>query len=841
MGSLVKSSGEWKNSLPYVKADGEWKVPKSAWTKTSDGWKSWFLQGGLNDSGFYNTDTNSGLNGDVQAIVVQQDGKILVGGNFSFFGETLANGIARFNSDGNFDTDFALNIGSGFTTGSGQTIINDIIVQPDGKIIIVGYFEFFNGLAVGSIVRINPDGSPDDSFIFNTGLGAHANSSLRETRLIMKVRLQTDKKIIVTGAFSRFNETFANSIARLNPDGTTDINFINNTVSNFGPSRPEAEIKSFAIQTDGKIILVGAFEYFNEEVVNNIVRLNANGTTDSPFTIFTGSGTATSQGEEPPTTLFGLDLVEVQPDQKIVITGTAFDFFNNVPVPKAARLNTNGTLDTTASVPEQAIPFLSEARKIIRQPDGKFIIAGLAVSRMGLDGTFENDFVSNLPVSFRSKSNDNYRFASVALQADNKIIVPLGPNSKIGRLNPDGNLDNTFLANFFTGFSEKIEAMDIQKSGKIILASSEGLYLNKTAMNKGIVRLNVNGSIDEVFLQNIQTLETSFEINIASIVVQPDEKILIGGRFSFNGNLHIARLNSDGTMDATFNENIGGGFVRDNMSEPGTWDMDIQTDGKIVIVGLFKNFKEEPAYGLLRLNPDGTRDTSFIQTWTNMEESDRNDIYSIKIQPDNKIIISGTGKVGGTLKFNNSSYLPGVLRFNSDGTVDNDYYLTFQSEKNFLGFPSNIIIQSDGKLICSWRTGPGAPKGIARFNLDGTLDTEFDANIGRGVAFSDDPITSDPRYEIHSMAIQEDEKIIIAGNFPKFNETNSNGIARLNLDGTLDTEFSSNIGEGFNSNSDITSIKIQKNNKIVACGSFQTFDQVNRKYLARIGGDPATA
>jgi uncharacterized delta-60 repeat protein len=845
MGSLVKSSGEWKNSLPYVKADGEWKVPKSAWTKTSNGWKSWFLQGGLNDSGFNNTDTNSGLNGTVKTIAVQSDGKFYVGGNFSFFGETLANGIARFDSNGNFDTDFALNVGSGFTINEGESLsINDIIIQPDGKILIVGRFDFFNGLPISGIVRINSDGSPDNSFFSNIGSGATRLDPFTVINSeVYKVGLQSDRKIIISGRFNEFNGIETNNILRLNSDGTIDTNFKDNT----GPaldnleeeelneeflSGPPSEIKSFAIQSDGKIVIVGDFFYFNNLRVNNIARLNTNGTIDTAFAFATGSGAS----------LF-LDIVELQPDQKIIIAGIFFDFFNGVEVPKVIRLSTNGTIDPTINVSPEAIPFLAEARKIIRQPDGKFIIAGIAVSRIGLDGTFDSDFIENLPESVRSPANDGVRFLSVALQADNKLIIPQGPNSKIGRLNSDGSLDNTFLANFFTGFSERVRVAVAQADGKFVLGATEGIHLNKTAIKQAIFRLNADGSLDENFLQNINNSEFGFSSDVNSIIIQPDGKILIGGSFSIRMTSttslnDIARFNSDGTQDLAFNQNLGKGFTSGFVQ-----NMDIQSDGKIVVGGEFSDFNELPAFGLIRLNPDGTRDTSFVQTWPEFEspeegQQSRNSVRIVKIQQDNKIIISG----GPTLKFNGASYSSlGVLRFNSDGTVDNDYYVTFQSEKIFSGTPvTSMIIQSDGKLICSWLTGTGSPKGIARFNIDGTLDTGFAANIGRGVAFRDTPINGDPQFSISSIAIQEDEKIIIAGNFPKFNETDSSCIARINLDGTLDTEFTFNIGSGFGDNSSIGSLNIQEDNKIIACGTFNMFDGTNRKNLVRIGGDAAT-
>jgi uncharacterized delta-60 repeat protein len=182
----------------------------------------------------------SGLNGTVWAIAVQNDGKILIGGEFTSYNGVTVNRLARLNADGSLDTSFITTVGA-------NNIVWSILI-PDastGKILIGGDFTSFNNTSVGYLVRLNgSDGSLDTNF---TLLNSGADQTIRT------MALQPDGKVLFGGGFSTFNNTLANRIGRLNTDGSFDLTVLS-AVANGGPNNL---LWSVAVQTDGKILVGG--------------------------------------------------------------------------------------------------------------------------------------------------------------------------------------------------------------------------------------------------------------------------------------------------------------------------------------------------------------------------------------------------------------------------------------------------------------------------------------------------------------------------------------------------------------------------------------------------------
>ena len=111
---------------------------------------------------------STGANNEVEDLALQPDGKVLIGGNFTTYNGVARGGIARLNADGSLDNTF-LNSGAGVEIGS---IIKTLTLQPDGKILIGGNFTTYNGVVRGGIARLNTDGSLDNTFL-NAGAGAN--------------------------------------------------------------------------------------------------------------------------------------------------------------------------------------------------------------------------------------------------------------------------------------------------------------------------------------------------------------------------------------------------------------------------------------------------------------------------------------------------------------------------------------------------------------------------------------------------------------------------------------------------------------------------------------------
>jgi uncharacterized delta-60 repeat protein len=364
-----------------------------------------FAQDGALDTSF---NQGSGYNDYAYAIAIQPDGKIIIGGAFTAYNGTNINKIARLNTNGTLDTTF--NVGTG-----ANALVTNIVIQSDGKIIIVGFFTTYNSISCNRITRLNTDGTLDASF--NSG-GTGANNAIHT------IAIQPDGKIIIGGSFTNYNGTSRNRIARLNDNGTLDTTF------NIGTGT-FATVHTTAIQSDGKIIIGGGFTTYNGTLINCIARLNTNGTLDSTF----------SSGLGAVTTIY---TISIQSDGKIIIGGD-FPTYNGTTTKNIARLNTNGTLDTAFNTGSGS-NFVVYSATI--QPDGKIIISG--------------DF---------SSYNNTAR-------------------SKIARLNTNGTLDTTF--NPGTGADSRVIKTAIQSDGKIIIV---GLFTSYDSTSRNYLARLSNPSL----------------------------------------------------------------------------------------------------------------------------------------------------------------------------------------------------------------------------------------------------------------------------------------------------------------------------------------------------------
>lgn len=210
----------------------------------------------LNANGTLDTGFNPNVNGAVESIALQPDKKVLIGGRFTTVGGSARNYLGRLNANGTRDTGFTPSITS-FTTG---LTVSAIAVQPDGKIVIGGYFYYVNGNTTGNMARLNANGTLD--------VGCGPNSA------VDTLAVQPDGKVLAGGAFTGIAGIARDFIARVNADGTPEIGF-NPTLNSYP--------YSIVVQPDGKIAVGGAFHTINGEDKHYITRLNAGGSFDSGF------------------------------------------------------------------------------------------------------------------------------------------------------------------------------------------------------------------------------------------------------------------------------------------------------------------------------------------------------------------------------------------------------------------------------------------------------------------------------------------------------------------------------------------------------------------------------
>ncbi len=341
-------------------------------------------QSGVNDPTF---DPGTGVNGYPLACAIQSDGKIIIGGGFTTYNGTAINRIARLNADGSLDGSF--NPG----TGANNSVIS-CAIQSNGKIIIGGDFTSYNGTAINCIARLNADGSLDGSFNpagqsvygnvetcavqsdgkiiiggFNLlpnvsggnyiarlnadgSLDTSFNIGTGPDNMVRTCALQSDGKIIIGGDFIYFNGTSAPRFARLNADGSVDTGF------NPGWGLDGMVVRC-ALQSDGKIVIVGYFSSYNGTSRNCIARLNADGSLDTGFNPGLGAPN-------------GVFTCAIQSDGKIIIGG-GFTSYNGTSINCLARLNTNGSLDTGFNPGSGANGYVETCAL---QSDGNIFIGG---------------------------------------------------------------------------------------------------------------------------------------------------------------------------------------------------------------------------------------------------------------------------------------------------------------------------------------------------------------------------------------------------------------------------------------------------------------------------------
>ncbi len=194
----------------------------------------------------------SGIQNRVDTIVVQPDGKILVGGTFGAVDGVSSPGLVRLNADGSRDATFPV--------GSGALSVEAILLQSDGRIIVGGAFNTFAGLPRQNLARLSSTGVPDNQFGI-VGPGA----------VVLTLALQSDGKLVAGGSFGSAGSEVRSSLARFNADGTFDPTFSFDTAGALGRSSPG--VYALASPANGQLVIGGVFSSINGVTRNGLARL----------------------------------------------------------------------------------------------------------------------------------------------------------------------------------------------------------------------------------------------------------------------------------------------------------------------------------------------------------------------------------------------------------------------------------------------------------------------------------------------------------------------------------------------------------------------------------------
>lgn len=339
--------------------------------------------------------------GFVESMAIQPDGKILICGNFTSFNGQPKSYVARLNANGSVDTNFTANVG--YWT-------RYMAVQPDGKIVIAGYFTSVDGQSRNLVARLNSNGSLDTNFVVGTGCTISMGAGIdgNTNAFLFAVALQADQKIVIAGNFTYYNGVSQRGVARLNTNGVLDTTFVGTGVNNW--------VRSMRVLANGQILLTGWFTEYSNRNYNRMVRINPNGSADTNFNAFFGDLTSVYTSAE-------------LPDGKLIAGGHTVNT-NSVFQQEVVRLNTIGTYDTNFNNGGSGAN--EKVESVAVQPDGKIIMGGYFTdyngthvdnfARLNPNGTLDTTFTANV----------NSWIWTVLVQLDGKILMCGGFSSVNG-------------------------------------------------------------------------------------------------------------------------------------------------------------------------------------------------------------------------------------------------------------------------------------------------------------------------------------------------------------------------------------------------------------------------
>jgi uncharacterized delta-60 repeat protein len=674
------------------------------------------------------------LSGDVWNILIQPDGKILIGGNFLWVNQTVCDGFTRLLMDGTVDPTFSL---PDFSVPGSSSVVEILAVQPDGKLLLLQ-----NG-----IHRLNPDGTIDPTF-------TQPNAGVRAVIDPRRATVLPEGKLEFIGYVNE-NGIPHSGLIRLNSDGSLDpqVPGLDLRDANHNPLAPIA----MAIQPDGKVLVMGDFTAINDVPRAGIARLFADLHGPAAVTFAAAQNSADEAS--------GLAVVTVRRSGDTSLPASInYTTLDVTALANSQYLPSSGTLSFEPLESEKTIviPVLSEGipsadttlSVLLSSPGSGTLLYGaltnttLTILNSERPGTLDSSFNPVIEPSGDLR---------MALQPDGKILVAGGfqrvngvPRNSAARLLPDGSLDSTFDPKGGLLFQDdqgglnpaSVNSLILLPDGKIVVRGSFNLVSGQPLTN--LARLNPDGSVDPSF--NPDPIAQQFLSLAPALAVQPDGKILVSESVRFRpGQVSLGRLTSSGAVDPTFltlqvSEVLGWGSTFNVMV--------IETDGRPV----FEGAPNGDQRGMTRLNLDGTVDPTFSPI------VEGNNLIAALVQPDGKIVIAGSFS-----RVNNSNR-PGLARLNADGSTDLDFAPALTNHATYGIYA--LAVQPDGKLLAGMTDGS-----IIRFDLQGARDPSF--YLG-GDGFG--------QASISDLAVQPDGQILVAGAFTSVRGVARTGLARLNGD-----------------------------------------------------------
>ena len=760
----------------------------------------------LDSSGNVDTNFTGSADNDVHSLTLQPDGKIIVGGWFSHLDGISPAYLARLDSNGTVDPSFITAV---------NVPVERTVQQPDGKILVGGSFNFSIGAPLG---RVTTNGSWDVSF--STALGGPGP-------WVHTIYLQGDGRILIGGLFSSVNGFSRTNIARIYSDGSTDPSFI---------AAPDNIVDLITMQADGRFIIAGGFGSVEGIQEQGMARLFGDATTAASVQINGSSFKAyqsdtsidipifrSGDTQSAVSVQYATSDLEAQGGSDYVPVSGTLDFAPGeiTKIVRVPLLNdgegdnferflisiTNAVGGTLGPITNATITVLgvNSVAQIITPDIVTNELAGrlLVTITRGLTNTSASVIcrtIDGTAVSGINFSNLAQTVTFAPGQATNTVVVSLidddqpGPDKSFGvqLANPvnigigvRSNMSVTILENDAPGHPALgvngiVLTVAPDPDGKILLGGSFVSVNGKSQYR--VARAFSDRSLDQSFSSGSGANNTVY-----AIFAQPDGKILCAGNFtSYNGTSRsrLARLNSDGSLDTSFDPGTGANDVIFAAIPAG--------DGGYFVGGLFTTYRGTARRGVAKINPDGTLNTNFVPQIT----SNPFHVLCLAAQSDGKLLIGSDSSFGSNTNI--------CLRLNSDGSRD----MTFTNRISVsFGFAevNSIVPQPDGKILLG---GSFSNTGIARVNTNGAPDSTFVPS--GGVVFE----------TINKLLLLANGQIVAAGSFNTYGGVIRRSIVRINSNGSIDPAFDPGFGSDSTTIFDVASLP---GDRLAVGGSFRRF------------------
>lgn len=719
----------------------------------------------------------------VRAMAPWYDGSVVVGGDFTRVDGADLPYLVRLHPNGTPDTTFPPRFNG---------IIRAVVIQNDGKILVGGDFTRVTYTTGGGglsttvhhdcpgFTRLEPDGTLDTAFHLANRFGAGHPSGVS----IQAIAVDRLGQILVGGKFTTVHWggefQIRDSYARLRPDGSFDSTFPNLDLDPpAGFARPE--IRVITIQPDDKIVLGGSFSYGGFEGSHDLARLLANGERDTGFSrpsIWAFGPPGSGLSDRP-----RIEAVHARPDGRLFVG-----------------LSSNPGWDNKGLV----LCFPNGGAEKIFNPDNFFdnCVTGfvpladgsvLAAGRLRVDGFSENNWLTRVHRDLSASPGNgfpvlpsNYRAHAMVQRPGGQWVV-----GGVRSLSSYPGLAAGFLAGgkpdpeFFPleGLTGPVSALAVRPDDTIIIAGDFTL-LNGSVTHRGIVRYlpgSGGGELDSAYGIGVNGW-------VHSVAALPDGKLLLAGRFTATGaggatRQNLARLDASGNLDLTFNANLG--FTDPN---PLVWDVDVDTEGRILISGNFDTVGATPKPGFARLLENGSIEPTFTTTLTGGR------VFMTTLLGDGRMLIAGSfNGVSGFVQQGGPTLLSGEDGYAEGGgsfLPSITWPLTRGPDTHLLGV-ENMAAQTDGQVVISrrfrrggWQSGINSNEYWNEVSLLPTGESPF----AKFLNYLDSPIAGAAGFPFDylnhaSTLIESDGRMLVGGQFTKTSDGMFRGpVARLRND-----------------------------------------------------------